>query len=803
MLRAAIENGTLERKIDPQTGLNPGLAYQFDLQLDNTSPKLAPLIPLDSSGKPVEFARPGSTIHLDARAEDRDGDSLTYNWLLADGNGTLDATDQPSVEWKLPGKNGRYAVTAIVADGKGGYAQSYFSFRVSTGGVRFSGDVVDPQGAPVAGAQVEVNGRSVNTNANGRFQIELLPSDRYVFNIRKTGFGLTSQVYPAGVTDGVWALRRAQVFTVDPTRPIRLQQRRTQTDCPGTARRRDQLGRSRVSPTIFSPVWCNGRMGRAMPFRLPNRAGAIQNPSAACSTNSPASTLSSPASWRTSPSLRPNGQREFEHRCGPGIAVEIPANAFVDRNGNLPTGTVDVALSTVDLDTPQQMPGDYSSVNPDGRTLFMESYGAGSIDIRAGTTRLALKPNTAAKITIPVDPAQLAAGAPLPTTIPLLSYDEARGVWVEEGSLELAGDVYIGKVTHFSSLNADLQKTDQSCVAVHSGPGLPAMYTIEVTLPPKTPGAAPSVRSFPIDNSSSSEHVIYNLPNDVNIVLVPIVAGTKPDGSAGDVPAGIFVVNTGGPQTAASNLPPGPPYYNTDADGNPIGPCLTRVDLANLPVQGAPDPPYEFLQGLDVQSTNLTELQASDPIVASAILSASEAYYDLADPRGLRRDLLDFLDRNRFGQPLNIAGGELEASAAYANSGDLGFGRNMHCRRNLASDGAFDLACYVTNYGDYLTPDAQDAADAASQNAAAEVATVTMEYTRVENPPGDPLEFPDNSRTVKFYVYKNALASPTHSGQGNGPRHQRQPRRRRRTPGTAVVHRLPWRRLRQRTGRSG
>jgi mono/diheme cytochrome c family protein len=418
------------------------------------------------------------------------------------------------------------------------------------------------------------------------------------------------------------------------------------------------------------------------------------------------------------------------------------------------------------------MPGDFSSLDPSGNPKVMESFGAGSVEISAGNTRYNLKPGATARVTIPVDRGQLVAGSPLPPTIPLLYYDERRGLWVEEGELKLVGTgiarAYEAEIKHLSSLNADLQKSGQSCVAVRSGPGLPATYTVEVTLPPFSAGAAPIVRSFPIDNSTGSEHVIYNLPNNKNIVLVPIVAGIKPDGSPGDVPAGVFVVNTGGPQTSAANPPPGPPYYNTDASGNPIGPCLTRVDLANLAIPSAPDAPYEFLQGLDVQSTNLTELTASDPALAAAIEAASTAYYTLIDQRGLRQDLIDFKDRNRFGQPLNTVNGELEVSAAYANSGDLGFGRSMHCRRSRASDGAFDIACYVTNYGDHTTPDADDAAAAAIQDATREVATVAMEYTRVENPLGDPIEFPDNSRTVKFYVYKKALASPTHAGQGNG-----------------------------------
>src|SRR5262249_54283485 len=114
--------------------------------------------------------------------------------------------------------------------------------------------------------------------------------------------------------------------------------------------------------------------------------------------------------------------------------------------------------------------------------------------------------------------------------------------------------------------------------------------------------------------------------------------------------------------------------------------------------------------------------------------------------------------------------------AQYANSGDLGFGRDMHCRRNAASDGAFDYACYVTNYGQppANNPDQQDANDVLDPNKLPD-ATVAMEFSRVENPTGDPIEFPDNPRVVKFFAYdtKNPGTAPLLradlDGHGNPP----------------------------------
>lgn len=764
-LRAVIEGGEARQAVDPLTGLRAGLAYRIDLRFDNTSPRLSPVFAADGTGRSLEFAQPGETVALTVRAEDDDGDNLRYQWFLPDGHGTLSSDTQPSVQWTLPASNGRYTATVVVSDGRGGYAEDRFGFRVSTGGVPFSGHVVEVGGNPVPGAEVEVNGRQVRADPEGWFLLEVPPEDRYVLNIRQTGFGSVSHILAGEATGGTWTLRPAQRVSRDPRSLIQLRQERSEKDCPGPRARRIQWSDYLQSGVL---QWQDGR-GHALSLleqsrRQPGAFGRILDLLAQVHTD-----LARFVVQLT--------RTEFELRypqaapCGPGIAITIPADGLVDADSNPPSGNVDVTLSTVDLRSPGQMPGDLSSVDLNGDAMVMESYGAASIDIRAGATKYNLRPGVKAEVSIPVDPSQFATGAPLPATIPLLYYDESRGIWEEEATLTLAGSgsnrAYEAEVTHFSTLNADLLKSGQSCVSVVSGSGLPATYTIEVTLPPFTTGAAPSVVSFFINNASGTEHAIYNLPNNTNIVLVPIVSGTRPDGSTGDLPAGVFVVNTGGPQTSSSNLPPGPPYYN-EVGGNPVGPCMTRVILSNLSIPSAPDAPYEFLEGLDLQATDLDELDASAPAIAISVRNASNAYYNLIDPRGLRQDLIDFRTRNEFGTALDAGQGELEVSAAYANSGDLGFGRNMHCRRNRASDGQFDISCYVTNYGDHLTPDTQDAADAFNQNSSTEIATVAMEYSRVENPAGQAVEFPDNSRTVKFYVYLRAQSSPTNTGQGNG-----------------------------------
>jgi cytochrome c5 len=453
--------------------------------------------------------------------------------------------------------------------------------------------------------------------------------------------------------------------------------------------------------------------------------------------------------------------------CLPGIKVEIPANSLIDPSTNRsPSGPVQIALSTVALSTGDQMPGDYSAIDSNNKLTAMESLGAASVEIGSGVSRFNLAPGAAATVTIPVDATQLAGGALLEPTVPFLYYDEQAGQWKQDGVATLSVNAglpgYEKKITHLSAMNADILKSGQSCVAVELDPAaafsLP--MPVEVVMQPSQPNPGViQVRTLTVDSTQSN--VIYNLPNNSDIVLTPIVQGVRPDGSTGDVPAGVFVVNTGGPMNAAVVPPPPNPdgTYYAESGGSPTGPCASRVTLRRLsPVALANG--QEFLQGLFFQSSNIDEFSTT---IGTAIDDGVIAYYQQADPRQLRNSFNLFKTKNRFGQ--SLAANEVEVQAHYANSGDLGFGRDMHCRRNVASDGAFDYACYVTNFGQppANNPDQQDANDVLDPTKHPD-ATVAMEFSRVENPPGA-AEFPDDDRAVKFYVYdtNNPDNPPVHN----------------------------------------
>lgn len=406
-------------------------------------------------------------------------------------------------------------------------------------GILFSGTVVSNAGKPVDAAEVQLGGKVVKTDRRGFFKIAAAPAkdDRYVLNIRKSGFGLVSRVYDRGIRFGKWTMTQGTRRLVDPGLPIRIRDSAAavRSNCQGRLSGRIDWSRypEQRIPRIFDGA------GHPVPGGLPSELGEALR-------------------------LLDGGPD-----CGPGIGVSIPPNSLVTASGRKPSGMVEVTVSTVDLYAPDSMPGDLS-VRAGGRAAFMQSYGAGTVSITAGGKPVELAKGAKAEVTIPVDPVQLKNGTPIPPRIPWLRYDENEGEWILVGSASLnaKGDAYVAEVDHLSAFNADLVKTDQACVRI-DGSAIQGNYSLEVTIP-MGGGAAPSVRTFllgpdPEHPESPNIHAVYNLPANTWIMLVPI-RDVQPEGP---VPLGTFVVNTGGPQD------PGTPN-KPDWD---YGACQSRLTL--------------------------------------------------------------------------------------------------------------------------------------------------------------------------------------------------------------------------------
>lgn len=162
-----------------------------------------------------------------------------------------------------------------------------------------------------------------------------------------------------------------------------------------------------------------------------------------------------------------------------GMAITIPAAAVVNAGTNAAyTGTVSVAaqlISATDPNLNRIMPGDLRGTNTNGNLRLLSTYGMMAVELTgAGGELLQVASGKKATITMPI-PASLQAGAP--ASIPLWYFDEAKGLWKEEGSAAKNGSNYVGEVSHFSFWNCDVPATyiKFDCTVVNAS-GLPMPY---------------------------------------------------------------------------------------------------------------------------------------------------------------------------------------------------------------------------------------------------------------------------------------------------------------------------------------
>ena len=380
--------------------------------------------------------------------------------------------------------------------------------------VVFSGRVVSTLEKAVAGARVEVEGEVVETQADGYFKITAKPGRRYVLNIRKDGFGLLSRIYTTGVQEGHWIMTPGTVQSFDPTQPALLTNVRAPDVCNGPLSSQVDWGEY---PSRRVPHFIDG-------------TGAVSN------------VVSDEI--RSAIAFVEQGDT-----CNSGISLSLPANSLVSASGTPPVGDVRATISTVDIYDPYSMPGDYTVIADEARG-YMVTFGAGGIVMGDEETSYQLKKGAVATLTIPINRAQLRLVERPEETIPLLLYDEKEGVWKKKGVARLndEADAYVAKLSHLSTFNMDLVKTDQACLSINSET-IAGDYFLEVTF--SYDGDVVN-RSYLVDNTPEKLHAVYNLPSYTDVALrafEPIVGVTIPITDT-------IVVNTGAPQNPATpNLP--------------------------------------------------------------------------------------------------------------------------------------------------------------------------------------------------------------------------------------------------------
>jgi hypothetical protein len=655
-----------------------GLPVVANIALPNHAPRLDGIAAMDS-GQGITRATAGATVSVEALVRDADNDPVEYLWRAADGQSPMAMTTAGQRNWTVGAAPGLQTQYLIARDGKGGYSYRRFDIAVGASGVGFSGRVIDEVSLnPVPNATVSVNGATASTSATGWFNLTtaVAPSpERYVLNITHPKYALLSRIHDKASAGDTYALIRTQTTPVDPSTAIDVTDDKSSGPCG------------------------SGRPAR--PFRSAGKRATT------------------PAEGDTPPCRRA------------GARLILPAGVLVDGAQNPPQGPVTVQLATLNP-ARRTLPGDYRATNSANDPVEMLSYGAVYAQFRDGSGHaLNLKAGATAEIQVPVPIEQLASAAP---SIALWSYDEAQGLWREEGTATLTstsqGPMYIGQTKHFSTLNMDVAGNDPAqatCVRFELGQSLSGWTNLVVRAYVSYGGTAVQVKETPLNGDQY--HAIYRIPfappapppNTLRLELRGTYGGQE-------VVLLNNVINTDArPKMTGTNL--WPPYPYTEC-----GQAITlEADPVTLPYYGDIDATGRpaFLTGPYGQF-----LPPNGEQVATD-------YYNTIDPGNTTNPTLSAWWTNH-GFAADGTGG---TRAAYLNHNDLGFGRDMNCKQTGG-----DLACYVTNYG---APDqtATNADDAENKVAAKRGATVAMEYKTSE--PAD--------RRVRFFVYGGG--DPTTAGK--------------------------------------
>ncbi|MCL2727821.1 MAG: carboxypeptidase-like regulatory domain-containing protein [Bacteroidales bacterium] len=139
-----------------------------------------------------------------------------------------------------------------------------------------------------------------------------------------------------------------------------------------------------------------------------------------------------------------------------GAKVVIAPNGIMKKDGSAYSGTVKVDMRYLDPYAKNfhlmMAGGNHAGINKAGEEVILLSFGIIGVELADNQNNpLQLKSGVPADVTLSV-PAEM-SGATLPTTVPVSSFDEQKGIWVEEGVATLQGGVYVGKVTHFSDID--------------------------------------------------------------------------------------------------------------------------------------------------------------------------------------------------------------------------------------------------------------------------------------------------------------------------------------------------------------
>ncbi len=140
-----------------------------------------------------------------------------------------------------------------------------------------------------------------------------------------------------------------------------------------------------------------------------------------------------------------------------GAVISIPTNALQTPDGELYTGEAKISVTVFDPTTERGIlafPGRFEGLAADGQVIPFRSLGF--LDVTPVTVDgrpLQLRAGAQADLTVPIGQGALENAPP---TLPLWFFNPQDGHWHEEGVGVKTGNVYNGKISHFSIWNCDV-----------------------------------------------------------------------------------------------------------------------------------------------------------------------------------------------------------------------------------------------------------------------------------------------------------------------------------------------------------
>ena len=402
----------------------------------------------------------------------------------------------------------------------------------------------------------------------------------------------------------------------------------------------------------------------------------------------------------------PSAGEDISVRGSKGTELFIPANSLTRLDGQAIVNPLTVLITTIDPCNPLlESPVSNVAHDPTGSDGFLSSLSTVHVQIRdAAGGRLSLAGGSAATLALPISPACASNYPAPPTDAGVWTYDLSAGAWAPSGTANYRPSSTGGVAAYV--LSAAAINLNNYNAADPSGPYSTITLTADRTL------------AMPFDVRIVGPSFAYTrtmIASPMTLFLAPLTPVTFSVLNPKEAPGAYF-----SDPTNALTVP------TPDTSKTVILRVITNSPAAYTCIL------VPLKLGLQVPALS-TKVEQAEPFLSHNFGAGSAAtaasYYAAIDPGNQKTTLTAWKSINGFGV------GD-EASAAYFNASDLGFGRQMHLRRRTGSDSNIDTAFYVSNF---------DTVDHARIGIGV-IATVAMDYAL------DPVHVP-LGRYTKFYVF--------------------------------------------------